>query len=175
MPFLVRKLSSIDNVEKMGIASNPNEMLADAPTAEFKTNNNGTLSTWIINSLDDINEAVLAIAVTSSSISRMDFIVIDTDFLERHHLQYMQTYAGQDIAIPDLQNTHYDIIGITMKKLIDCINVYKDVYVKDNGEGQFYFRYVAGQMKDLLKTAYEAERMDSSKLSKNIKKELGIA
>lgn len=174
MPFLVRKMSNIDNIEKMGNASDPSEMLADAPTAEFKTNNNGTLSTWMIDSLSDINNAVLAIAVTSSSISRMDFVVIDTAFLEQQHLQYKQTYAGQDIAIADLQNSHYDIIDITMKKLIDCINVYKAIYTKDNGEGQFYFRYAAGEMKDLLKEAYVAERIDASKLSKNLKRDLGI-
>ena len=36
----------------------------------------------------------------------MDFIIIDTDILSKNSLEYRQTYAGQEIAIPDLQDTH---------------------------------------------------------------------
>lgn len=175
MAFLVRKLSKSDNMEKMGTAINPAEMIADAPTAEFKTSNNGTLSTWIVDSLDKVDEGVLAIAVTSTAVSRMDFVVIDTDILDHHNLKYAQTYAGQEIAVSDLQDTHYDIVDITMKSIIDCINVYKDIYIKDNGEGKWYFRYSEGEIKEVIKSAIEANRVDLKKLNSKIKKDIGIA
>ena len=174
MAFLVRKLSKQDNMEKLGTASNPSEMIADAPTAEFKTNNNGTLSTWIIDSLENVDEGVLAIAVSSNAVSRMDFVVIDTELLDHYKLKYVQSYAGQEIAVPDLQDTHYDIVNITMKSIIDCIKVYQDIYIKDNGEGKWYFRYSEGDMKKILKRAIDADRVDLKKLNSKIKKDIGI-
>ena len=57
----------------------------------------------------------------------MDFIIINTDLLTENSLEYKQTYAGQDIAIPDLQDTHYDIIGITIEKLVNCTKVYQRI------------------------------------------------
>jgi hypothetical protein len=174
MPFLVRKLSKQNNIEKMGTAENPEEMIADAPTAEFRTSNNGALSTWLVNSLEDVDEGVLAIAVTSTKVSKMDFVVIDTALLEHYNLEYKQTYAGQEIAVPDLQNSHYDIVNITMKSIIKCINVYKDTYIKDNGDGKLYFRYSEGEIKDILKKAIAVERIDTSKLNSKIKDDIGI-
>ena len=175
MAFLVRKLSKQDNMEKMGTAINPSEMIADAPTAEFKTSNDGTLSTWIVDSLDTVDEGVLAIAVSSTAVSKMDFVVIDTALLDRYNLRYAQTYAGQKIAVPDLQNTHYDIMDITMKSIIDCIKVYKDIYINDNGEGKWYFRYSEGDIKRIIKSAIDSDRIDLCKLNSRIKKDIGIA
>lgn len=42
----------------------------------------------------------LAIAVTSSKVSKMDFLIIDTEILNNHNLEFKQTYAGRD-AIAD--------------------------------------------------------------------------
>ena len=77
MPYLVRKINKRKNMDLLNEISDFNTLSADLPTGEFRTTN-GTLSTWIIDSLEDINNAVLAIAVTSSKLSKMDFIVIDT-------------------------------------------------------------------------------------------------
>lgn len=41
---------------------------------------------------------------------------MDTDLLVKNGLEYKKTYAGVDIPIPDLQETHYDIIGVSLKK-----------------------------------------------------------
>ena len=68
-------------------------MFADAATSEFRSKN-GTLSTWRIEFIEKLDEAILAIVVTSSKIERMDFIVINTEYLDEQHLEYAQTYAG---------------------------------------------------------------------------------
>lgn len=174
MAFLIRKLSKHKNIEEMGKTENPEDMIADAPTAEFRTSNNGTLSTWLVDSMENVNEGVLAIAVTSTKVSKMDFVVIDTKLLEHYDLEYKQTYAGQQIAVPDLQDTHYDIVNITMKSIIKCINVYKEIYVSDKGNEKLFFRYSEGEIKDILKKALELDRIDVSKLNSKIKSDIGI-
>ena len=102
----------------------------------------------------------------------MDFIIINTDILTEHSLEYMQTYAGQDIAIPDLQDTHYDIIGVTVEKLIDCTKVYKKIVEMDPDGENYIIRYAAGEIKELLKCAISQNRVDENKASKKIKEQL---
>lgn len=131
MAYLVRKLLKRNNIDLIGLADCVETMVADAATGEFRTKK-GTISTWKIDSIDSIEEAVLAIIVTADKIERMDFIIIDTHYLDEEDLQYSQTYAGCDIAVPDLQNTHYDVSGITIPKLINFSKVYKRVYIEDN-------------------------------------------
>lgn len=93
MPFLVRKLNKRDQFSKLVDKECVEDIYADVPTCEFRTTK-GCLSTWLIESLEDIDNAVLAIAVSSSQISKMDFIIIDTAVLDQNGLEYKQTYAG---------------------------------------------------------------------------------
>lgn len=171
MAFLVRKLGKMDEIFSLRDESDLQKVYADIPTMEFRSKN-GTLSTWCINSLEEIGNAVLAIAVTSSDITKMDFIIINTDLLTENSLEYKQTYAGQDIAIPDLQDTHYDIIGITIEKLVNCTKVYQRIVESDPNGETYIIRYAAGEIKDLLKCAIEEHRVDESKAPKKIKEQL---
>ena len=87
MPFLVRKLAKREQLSQLNIPKSIEDIYADVPTNEFKTKD-GTLSTWHIKSLDDIEDAVLAISLTSSKIDKMDFIIISTDILDQNGLKY---------------------------------------------------------------------------------------
>jgi hypothetical protein len=167
MAYLVRKINKRKNIDALRGNLDIDKLTADMPTGELRTTN-GALSTWIIESLGELNEAVLAIAVTSSKVSKMDFMIIDIEILNDHELEYKQTYAGRDIPIPDLQNTHYDIVNLSMGKLKNCVLAYKDVVDKDV-EGKFVVRYAEGQIKAILKKAFSDKRVDISKAEGGIK------
>lgn len=169
MPFLVRKINKRDQLPSLNDYECIGDIYADVPTNEFRTTK-GTLSTWKINKFEELAEAVLAIAVSSSKISKMDFIVIDTDLLDRNNLEYEQTYAGMDIPIPDLQNTHYDIINVSIKKIADCANVYKTILLNENVENEKYIiRFTESEIKGILKNAILQQRVDKDKASKPIR------
>lgn len=169
MSFLVRKLNKRDQLNTLVDFEDIGNIYADVPTNEFRTTN-GTLSTWIIDTLEDLDNAVLAIAVSSSKISKMDFIIIDTDLLDKNGLEYKQTYAGMDIPIPDLQDTHYDIINISLNKLIDCTNVYKTILLGENAETEkFIIRFTESEIKEKLKKLIAQDRIDKNKASKSIR------
>lgn len=167
MAYLVRKINKKKNIDILQNDLDFDLLSADMPTGELRTTN-GTLSTWIINSLDELDEAVLAIAVTSTKVSKMDFIIIDTEILRNNNLDFEQTYAGRDIAVPDLQDTHYDILNLSMGKLKNCVLVYKAV-VDQNVDGKFVVRYAEGQIRDLMKKALIANRVEISKAEGGIK------
>lgn len=168
MSYLVRKINKRKNLDFLKSVANMNELSADMPTSEFKTTDSN-LSTWHIESLDKLNDAVLAIAVTSSDITKMDFIIMETSILDDNELGYNQTYAGTEIAVPDLQNTHYDIQEISLKKLENCCKVYKKVLQEDNENEIYIVRYAAGEIKDLIKAAMKSKRVDKSKAKGKIK------
>lgn len=169
MPFLVRKINKRDKLATLITSEFLEDIYADVPTNEFKTSE-GTLSTWLIESLEDINNAVLAIAVSSSKISKMDFIIIDTELLTENGLNYKKTYAGMELPIADLQNTHYDIVDITLKKLKNCTNVYKIIYSRENEDEEIYIkRFAEPEIKEMLKKAIYENRVDKNKASKYIR------
>lgn len=171
MSYLVRKLNKRANIDIIGKTEDVETMFADAATAEFRSKN-GTLSTWRIDSINKLDDAVLAIVVTSSKVERMDFILIDTDYLDEQQLEYSQTYAGQKIAVPDLQDTHYDIINITIPRLINCTCVYRKVFLEDKDQGIFLVRYTEGDIRDLLVKASDESRLVIDTLNNGIKKVL---
>ncbi len=167
MSYLVRKINKKKNIDLLQGELDFNSLSADVPTGEFKTIN-GTLSTWFIESLEELDNAVLAITVTSSKISKMDFVVIDTNVLKKYNLDYKQTFAGRYIAIPDLQDTHYDIVDLTMSKLKECVLLYKDI-VDNNIDDKFVVRYAEGQIKSLMKNAIISNRVEIKNAEGNIK------
>lgn len=162
MAYLVRKLIKRDRLSALEDSENIGDILADIPTTEFRTTN-GALSTWKIESIGDLDEAVLAIAVSSTEISKMDFIAMDTDMVKKYDLSYNYTYAGMDIPVPDLQNKHCDILDITMDKLNNCACLYREILNNEPEEGKFIVRYTAGEIKELLKNAVKNNRVDREK------------
>ena len=156
MSYLVRKLYKRENIEKIGQADSVETMYADGAVGEFRTNS-GTLSTWEIQSLEQIDDAVLA------------------KLLDTNGLLYNRTYAGQDIAVPDLQDTHFDILDITIPKLINCSKVFKQIYIDDNDEGKLIVRYAIGELKDLLIKANENKRIKLELLNPKMKKVLNAS
>ena len=75
MAYLVRKINKKKNIDALRGNLNVDELTADMPTGELRTTN-GTLSTWIVESLGELNEAILAIAVTSSKVSKIQKYLI---------------------------------------------------------------------------------------------------
>lgn len=167
MAYLVRKLIKRDKLAEIEIPENIGDVCADIPTTEFRTTK-GTLSTWMISSLVELDNAVLAIAVASTEISKMDFIILDAELLEKYGLSYKSTYAGVEIPVPDLQDTHCDILGITIEKLKNCACLYRDIIKNEPDEGKYIVRYTAGDIKKLLREAIKNGRVDKSKASDKI-------
>ena len=92
MPFLVRKILKDESIEHIENITNTDYLhqSADVPTTEFRTKHSA-LSTYMINDLNELDRAVLAIATTSSKLSSMEFIILDTEILNTIGLKYEQT------------------------------------------------------------------------------------
>lgn len=167
MGYLVRKLIKRTKLDDIVTESNLENISADIPTTEFRTTDSN-LSTWKIDKLEELDSAVLAIAVTSSELSRLDVIVIDEEILKEHELIYKQTYAGIDLIIPELQNIHYDIMNINYSKLKDCMDVYKKIFQKDVDGNMYIKRYSIGKIKEMLLDALKQDKIDETKANRKM-------
>ncbi|MCI9372225.1 MAG: hypothetical protein HFI52_02325 [Lachnospiraceae bacterium] len=171
MPFLVRKIlkdESIEHIENI----EDNDFLhqsADVPTTEFRTKHS-TLSTYMIDNLNELDKAVLAIATTSSKISSMEFIILDAEILKAIGLKYENTYPGMEIPYEEMQEFHYDIVDVTIENLAKCLEAYKKTLQLDDNKSTFIVDYAEGKIKDLIKTALKQEKFNIEKVPVELNK-----
>lgn len=171
MPFLVRKIlkdESIEHIENI----NGEDFLhqsADVPTTEFRTRHSA-LSTYIIDNLNELDKAVLAIATTSSKLSSMEFIVLDIEILKAIGLRYEKTDPGMAIPYEEMQEFHYDIVDINIENLAKCLEAYKKTMEIDDNKSIYIVDYAEGKIKDLVKAALIQEKFNVEKVPAELNK-----
>ena len=170
MSYLVRKINKKAKVMELNTESDINNASADLVTGEFRTTNN-KLSTWYIEDLNSIDDAVLAIAISGTDVSKIDVIIINTDILKEKDVKYSQTYAGMDIGVPDLQDTHYDLEEITLKKIISCCHIYKELANEKNAD-TYIIRYTKKDVLKLFDDAIAKKRVEIENTRENVKTEI---
>jgi len=85
------------------------------------------------------------------------------------HIGSYKRYCRCALTIPDLQDTHYDIKGVTFAKLLNCVRMYREIYDLDNDSEQYIVRYAEREILRLLKDALTAGRVKKDLLPKNIR------
>lgn len=171
MPFLVRKIlkdESIEHIENIEDTDYLHQS-ADVPTTEFRTKHSA-LSTYIINNLEELDKAVLAIATTSSKLSSMEFIILDTAILDAIGLKYEQTFPGMEIPYEEMQDFHYDIVDVNIENLSKCLEAYKKTMELDDNKSIYIVDYAEGKIKDLVKTAIEQKKINMDKVPLELNK-----
>ena len=171
MPFLVRKIlkdESIEHIENIKDADFLHQS-ADVPTTEFRTKHSA-LSTYIIDNLNELDKAVLAIATTSSKLSSMEFIELDTEILRAIGLKYEQTHPGMEIPYEEMQNFHYDIVDVNIENLAKCLEAYKKTMEIDANKSIYIVDYAEGKIKDLVKAAIRNGKFNLEKVPAELNK-----
>lgn len=171
MPFLVRKIlkdESIEHIENIA-GTDYLHQSADVPTTEFRTKHSA-LSTYMINDLNELDRAVLAIATTSSKLSSMEFIILDTEILNAIGLKYEQTYPGMAIPYEEMQDFHYDIVDVNIENLSKCLEAYKKTMERDNNKSIYLVDYSEGKIKDLVKTAIQQKKFNVENVPADLNK-----
>ncbi|MBB1150791.1 hypothetical protein H4K35_11805 [Myroides sp. NP-2] len=127
MPILVRRI----NRAKWGQNCNENDLedsSADAITNCLKTNNND-LSVWRIESIDQLENALLALITSKqqSKLSTLHYVLIDEELLKANDLNLSETPG--DTVIESLKDSHRDINNLTYSRLgkmkniiLNCLN-----------------------------------------------------
>ena len=168
--FLVRKIARAKwdptrNAER-GLADG--EISADAVTADLRTQG-GTLSFWPSSSeaSGDPEDAVLAIAAASQRLDKIEVVCLAVEDLQADGHTLRDNPGLTPVA--DLVERHVDIcqldyvrLGKVAQRVVEAIRLER------------YRLFIKNNVKKLLLTAIEQERIDPDELVEGLRKDLGL-
>lgn len=137
---------------------------ADAITLCLKTTNN-ELSTWLVDSEDNIDIAILALITGSrqESLSTIHIVYFDESIIAEKSLNLTETLG--DTLITTIKDKHRDIIELTYSKLGNV----KDI-VLDCLRNNRFKTITKANLKTMLSKSIEQGLLDKSNLSEDIQK-----
>jgi len=170
MAVFVRKLNNRRNIDSIRRVKNVIEAPADAVTSEFRTKNN-TLSVWQVADKTKAEQGILAIALSSSHIETMDFVIFDEDAVNNKGLLLVHTDPEKN-PYSNAVKMHFDICDMRLHSLASICQIYKDV------DDSCIIRKTKSELRALILHANDAGLINPSKANDGVIKdlqELGIA
>ncbi|OMD64651.1 hypothetical protein BSK62_16915 [Paenibacillus odorifer] len=164
MPLLIRKITRSKWPSENYLEVEVDTLSADAISSCLRTSNN-TLSTWEVESKDQIEEAVLALACSAQRIENVDVIFMDRDEVADFGFVIIPT-PGKTV-VDDLVRHHYDICNLNYKS----IGGFASLILKSFHEEK-HLRFTASKVKAIIRKAVEDERVNLSMLDEKIQKAL---
>ncbi|HDT6574870.1 TPA: hypothetical protein QFT23_000968 [Bacillus cereus] len=167
MAFLVRKMARSKWPQEKFMEMDINDLSADAITSCLRTSS-ATLSTWEIDSMEDLEDAVLALVAASQKIDTMFVVSIDKEKIINNGFQIEET-PGKTL-VEDLVETHKDIAGLTYQ----TIGTFASIMLESLHEEQVY-RFTASKLKKILMNAIENGRLDKEALNEDMLRKLKLS
>lgn len=164
MSKLVRKIN-LAKWRKTNIASG-DPICADAITGCMRTSDN-SLSVWAIDSLDEIDQAAIAIAASQERLDTIDLIAFDQERISDLGIRIELTPGIT--AATALKESHRDLKDLTYNGLGELSEETRKILINDQRK-----RYTVGKLKALLSKALESGLINPDYLDDHIKTKLGI-
>lgn len=140
-----------------------NIISADAITSCLKTKDN-EMSVW---SVDNIEDAILALASTNTSIAIVDIVELDAKRLNQ--LKFKVHQKNAKTPAEQLNNKHYDIVGLNYTTLGVIAN---EIASETTKNSEYIKRYSAAAVKKILKDAITDGKIKMDALDENLRKKL---
>lgn len=144
-----------------------NETPADTITGDLRTVSN-KLSLWLIDSLDVLNDAILALALMRNKLTRLDIIMIDRIKIEQKGLEVLNTPENGKTPLINFDEYHYDVINLTYDKL----GIFSQIIIDDVTNEEKCLRYTKGEISELLFEGYMNNRFKIDCLNEGLIKDL---
>lgn len=165
--YYVRKLSKPSNLQKVKTATDLGTIPADFIGQEMRTSDN-TLSVWRCESIDKdgIADAIKAALFVSSDICATQFIILDSDMLNKAGIKICDTEGST--AYRGLNHLHTDLCELTYEKLGTLL----DLYQKTSQLANRTPKIEKEQFQKIALNALQDNCLDESKLTDHFKKGL---
>jgi hypothetical protein len=160
MAYLVRKIAPA----KWSSARSLEVLSADALTADLRTTDN-TLSLWEIGGEEDLNDAVLALAISKKAkkFEKMDLILIPKDIILAKQLSIRESPG--DTFAEKLSDTHREVVDLKYPSL----GVFAQIIIELLSE-KAPTTITKIEVENIVKTAYNDSKIDISCLPEDMKK-----
>jgi hypothetical protein len=162
MSYLVRKIAPA----KWSDTSSLEALSADALTADLRTRDN-TLSLWEIDSEDELDDAVLALAISKNAtkIEKMDLVVIPKETILAKELS-IRASPGDTFA-EELSNIHREIVDLKYSSLGIFAQIIIDLLSKNAPT-----TITKIKVENIVKVAYKNNTIDISCLPEDMQRRI---
>lgn len=167
MCFYVRKITRSKWTPNENI-TDVSELSADAITNCLRTTGN-SLSIWKIDSIDELKDAVLAIASQQDRLDTIDIVIIDKDKIDEKNLSL--TKSSGITIYKDFINRHYDICNLTHSSLGKVALIIVE-YCKKNSDNVNVQRFNKTNLKEIIKEGIANHKILITELKEKIKAEV---
>lgn len=167
MAFYVRKINNLDNLKTIQESADVSLLEADILKAEFATNG-GTLSTWKIEDINEIDEAVLATSICFKQLSDMYFLLIDESLFSSNHVEIKQEDSGHYLC-DTLENRHYNIKNLTVGNIKNSILLIKSAIQKEDIDNpSLIFLKTESEIREIITEAYKIKKVSKKDIQEQL-------
>lgn len=163
MSLLVRKIE-LGKWKQNQDLNELNNISADVITNCLKTKGN-TISTWKIDSEDNLSDAVLAMISTCQHLDTINVVCLSGEVVTGNGLELNETPAKTPIE--KFNNTHVDICNLTYLKIGKVADIIRDIVINDK-----YVRYTSNQLKGILQQAIANKILIKDQLAPDVQKKI---
>lgn len=115
--MLIRGIASLARWDGSTIVHRPDATTAGDVISDLRTQNN-TLSVWRADSQEDINDAIVAMSLNRTDVSKMIALLLDEAELSAMQIDFSDTQPGKAPgAIESIKQKHRDLVEIDYKRL----------------------------------------------------------
>lgn len=140
---------------------------ADAITSDLRTRSN-TLSLWLINTRDELVNAVLALAVGRKQITRLDVMILEKDIIEEKGLTVVNSPESGLSPIEEYNDYHYDLIGMDYLKL----GILSEIILDNLDNPENCIRFDKKDIGDIIYEGYKSKKFNIEELDAKLQGEL---
>lgn len=162
MAFYIRKIDLSKWMQNSEVTDHT-KLSADVITNCLKTKQN-TLSLWKIDTLDKLNEALIAITSGMDHLDRIAIVFFEDVKL---NADLNLTICTGQTPFSDFKDNHWDIVELNYDSLGKFSKVVHEA-IKEN----HYKQISKAKIKELLNEAIVEKKLDLSKISDNIRNKL---
>lgn len=115
--MLIRSIASLARWDGTTIVNRPDATIAGDVISDLRTQSN-TLSVWCADSEEDINDAIVAMSLNRTEVSKMIALLLDEKDLAAMQISSLSENPGKAPgAVDSIKKKHRDLVEIDYKRL----------------------------------------------------------
>lgn len=134
MAYYIRKIKYESNADLLRSQTDIPELFGDV-ISEYNISNNGDLSVWKIDDLNDnitLEKIFLAIVISTPVCEDTTFLIMNDDILKKYGFKTPEQGASGENYCSDWEQMHYNIKNIKFKDIETCLTMYRDLLQNDD-------------------------------------------
>lgn len=165
--YYVRKIKN-SNLFKIKDCNSCDLIAADVLRQECSTTSN-MLSFWKCDTLDDINDTLKAILLSTTSIETTQFIIVDDEQLNKYQIETDDSEPGKT-GYCGFENLHINFCNLTYGKIGALLSIYQESSTRSELVPKLQKAEVKKYISEVKQAGLINEEMTNSDLLKDITK-----